>query len=75
MVISYEIYEISRLRVSYEMTMNVRFCLLYNSSKKGFITAKLNFLSIRKCTVDTDNVNDIMRMHQSVISHVVIPFL
>ena len=54
----------------HEMTMSVRFCLSYDPLKWDFITFKKNIISIRKCVVDTDIVNDVMCSRQSVITHV-----
>ena len=57
------------------MTTSVRFCLSYDPLNRDFITFKLNFISIRKCIVDKDSVNNVTYTHQSVITHVVIRFL
>ena len=56
------------------MTTSVRFCLSYNSLKWNFIAFKMNISSIRKRIVDTDVVNDVTNMRQSVITRVVIRF-
>ena len=61
-VISYEIYETSRRRVSqfsYEMTTSVRFCLSYDPLKWDFIAFKMHIISVRKCIIDTDVINDV----------------
>ena len=50
-VISYEIYETSLRRVSYEMTMSVRFCLSYYCFKWGFIALKDDIISIENITL------------------------
>ena len=42
MVISYEVYETSLHRVSYEMTMSVRFCLPYDCFELNFIVFKVD---------------------------------
>ena len=71
MVISYEIYEKSILRVSeisYEMTTSIRFCLLYDPLQWDFIAFKMNNISIRKCSFYMDVVNDVTRTRQSVIT-------
>ena len=47
MVIPYEIYQASLLRVSYEMTTNVIFCLSYDLSKELFIAFKVDIISIK----------------------------
>ena len=77
-VVSCEIYESSLWRVSYtsyEMTTSVRFCLSYGPSKWDFIALRMIIISIWKCIVDTDVVNDVKDMRQSVITRVVIRFL
>ena len=75
-VISYEIYEMSRTLVviSYEMTTNVRFCLSYDPLKLDFIALEMENISRRKRIVDTDAVNDVTSTRQSIITHVVIQF-
>ena len=55
--------------------MSLRFCLSYDRLKWDFIAFKMNIISLRKCNVDTDVVNDVTRSRQSVITHVVIRFL
>ena len=57
------------------MTTSVRFCLLYDPFKRDFIAFKMNIISARKRTVDTDVVNDVTCTRQSVITRVVIRFL
>ena len=67
-VISYEIYETSLRRVSqfsYEMTTSVRFCLSYDPLKWDIIAFKMHIISIRKCNVDTDVINDVMCTRRS----------
>ena len=61
--------------ISCEMTTSVRFCLSYDPLKLDFIALKMSFISIRKCIVDTDVVNDVTCTRQSVITRVVIRFL
>ena len=75
MVISYEIYEPSLRRISYEMTTSVRFCLSNDPLKRDFIACKMNSISMRGRIVDMDVVNDVMYMRQNVITPVVIRFL
>ena len=53
--------------MSYEMTMNVRFCLSYEPLKYYFIAFKINIISLRKRIVVTEAVNDITRLRQSVV--------
>ena len=57
------------------MTTSVRFCLSYDTLEQNFITFKMNTISIRKRIADTDIVNDVTCMRQSVITRVVIWFL
>ena len=57
------------------MTMNVRFCLSHDPLKWDFIAFKMNIISIRKRIIDTDIVNDVTDVCQSVITCVVIRFL
>ena len=62
MVISYEIYETSLLQVlkiSYEITTSVRFCLSYDPLKRDFIMFRWNCMSVRTCIINTDIVNDV----------------
>ena len=59
----------------YEMTTSVRFCLSYDPLKWVSIGFEVNIISIRKCIVDMDVVNDFRGMCQSVFTHVVIGFL
>ena len=56
------------------MTTSVRFCLSYDTLKLDFIAFKMDIISTRKCIADTDVVNDVTYMRQSVITHVVIRF-
>ena len=57
------------------MTTNVRFCLSYDPLILDFIASKMNNILRRKRIVDMDVVNDVMSMHQSAITCVVICFL
>ena len=57
------------------MTMSVRFCLSYDPLKLDFIALKVDNISRRKHIADTDVVNDVTYMRQSVITRVVIRFL
>ena len=75
MAILYEIYKTSLRRVSYEMTMSIRFCLSYDSVIRDFIAFKLNFISIRKHIVERDVVSDVTCTRQSVITRSVMRFL
>ena len=61
--------------ISYKMTTRVRFCLPYDPLKHDFIAFKMNIISIGKCIVNIDVVNDVTCMLQSVITYVVIRFL
>ena len=63
------------LWISYEMTTSVTFCLSYNPLKWDFIAFKMNIISIRKCIVDMDVVNDVTCTRQSVFTCVVIRVL
>ena len=56
------------------MTTSVRLCLSYDPLKPDFIAFKISFISISKCIVDTDVVNDVTCTRQSVITRVVIRF-
>ena len=47
---------------------SVRFCLSYDSLKWDFTAFKMNVISIRKCTADTDVVNDVTNMRQNIIT-------
>ena len=60
------------LYISSEMTTSVRFCLSYDPLKRDFISFKMNNISVRKCTADTDVISDITSTCPSVISYVVI---
>ena len=42
------------------MTTRVRVCLSYEPLKWDFIAYKMNIISLRKCIVDMDVVNDVM---------------
>ena len=61
------------------MTTSVRFCLSYTEGfgplKWDFVAFKMNIISIRKRIADTDVVNDVTCICQSVITRVVIQFL
>ena len=61
--------------MSYEMHTSVKYCLLYVFLRWYFFAFKMNIISIRRCIVDTDVVNDVMCMRQNVITRVVIQFL
>ena len=68
MVILYEIYE---------MTTNVRFCLSYDPLKRDLIAFQMSIvpkIKINKRFVDTDVVNGITCMRQSIITRLVIRF-
>ena len=54
----------------YEMTMDVRFCLSYDPLKWNCV--QNTYYLIGKCIIDTDTVNDITCLCQSVITHVVL---
>ena len=43
------------------MTTSVRFYLSYNPLKLDFVAFKTNIISIRKCIVYADVVNDVTR--------------
>ena len=75
MVISYEICEMSFWRVSqisYKVTTYERFCFSYDPLKWDFIAFKMNIILKRKCIVDSDVINDVTYMRQSVITCVII---
>ena len=61
--------------ISYKMTTSVRFCLSHDPLNLDFIAFKMSIISTRKCIADTDVVNDVTCMRQSVITRVVILFL
>ena len=61
--------------ISYEITTSIRFRLSYDPLNWDFISLKMNLISIRKCVVDTDVVNNVTCTCQSVIIRVVIQFL
>ena len=50
------------------MVTSVRFCLSYAPLKHDFITFKMNFISIRKCIVDTDVVIDMYAQKVIIIT-------
>ena len=54
--------------------MSVRFYLSYDSFKWDFMAFKMNIISKRKRSADTDVVNDVTRSRESVITGVVIRF-
>ena len=57
------------------MATSVRLCVSYDLFMGLCIAFKMNIIPASKCIVDSDIVNDVMWMHQSVITHVVIRFL
>ena len=59
------------MKLAYEMTTSVRFCLTYDSLNWD-ITPMLNYFSVRKRIVDSDVANDVTHTRQSVITRVVI---
>ena len=61
-------------KCSYKMTTSVRFWLSYIPVKWDFIAFKMNFISITKCIVDMDVINDITCTRESVTTCVVIKF-
>ena len=63
--------DLTRVVISYDMTTSVRFCLSYDPLKWDSIAFNMNIISIRKCIVDTDVVDDVRCTDQSV-THVVI---
>ena len=52
--------------------LSVRFCLSYDPLKLYLNALKMNIISMRKCIVDKDVVNDVTCMCQNVITHLVI---
>ena len=56
------------------MSTRVKFCVSYSLLNLDFIAFKIDIISIQKRIIDTDVVNDVTCMRQSVITVVIIRF-